>query len=243
MKVNSTALLKWADETAAAYVVLAKQYDLGFYTQSDLTKISQSPKVVIIGINGGSDGSYTDQINNPGWMLDGEDLLGTDLIKGNYFKDEKGVSEWDKRETWTYFKRLKDYFRNVIPYNPLNDESKFVLTNMSFFNTAKAKQHSNELFDKTLIFTIQLIDVLKPARIVFLSGKEAFSRLDRYKKTNSNFQFSYDKKEGSLLKGEINGIPCIGVPHPSAHLTTEQRDNVRRFITEFMNGPLTDDKN
>ena len=99
MEINRDSLLNWANETAAGYVILAKQFDMGFYTQSDMTKIFQSPKVVIIGINGGSDGSYTDQINNPGWMKDGEDLSGIDLIKGNYFKDENGVSEWNKRET------------------------------------------------------------------------------------------------------------------------------------------------
>ena len=52
-------LRKWADKTAKGYVSIANEDGKeapSFYTQSDLTKIAASPKIIILGINPGSGG-------------------------------------------------------------------------------------------------------------------------------------------------------------------------------------------
>ena len=51
-------LREWADKTAKGYVSIAKEEGEkapSFYTQSNLTKILNSPEVVVLGINPGSE--------------------------------------------------------------------------------------------------------------------------------------------------------------------------------------------
>ena len=66
MEINN-ALAKWAERTTVFYNEVAAR--LGddapaFYTQSPLQNMMTSPKVLIIGINPGSGGSYKEQCNN-----------------------------------------------------------------------------------------------------------------------------------------------------------------------------------
>ena len=51
-------LKKWADNAAKGYVAIANEYgedEPSFYTQSDLTKLPDSPNVIVLGINPGSE--------------------------------------------------------------------------------------------------------------------------------------------------------------------------------------------
>ena len=113
-------LREWADRTAKGYVAIAndlKDKAPSFYTQSDLTKITGTPEVLVLGINPGSEGLYNDQKTNKGWDLNGGDMDGKHLIKGNYFINN-GISSWENRNTWLFWNRLKDYFKQVSPENP-----------------------------------------------------------------------------------------------------------------------------
>lgn len=229
-------LRKWADKTAKGYVAIAN--DLrdeapSFYTQSDLTKITGSPEVVVLGINPGSEGLYIGQKTSKGWDLKGGDMDGEHLIQGNYFKEGE-KSSWEDREKWLFWLRLKAYFKDVLPTNPLENEEKFVLTNMSFFNLKKANCLSNRILIKSIPFSLDLIRQLEPKKIVFLGGGRMLDKLNRVNRTKL-FDINYGMISPGIYEGLFNSIPFLAVPHPSAYLTSEVRQNVVNCITAFMN--------
>ena len=227
-------LREWADMTAKGYVSIAKEKGNtapSFYTQSDLTKVLDTPVVMIIGINPGSAGDYVSQINNPNWELNGNDMDGDHLILGNYCKN---TINWQKRRKWPFWNRLYKYFANVKNGNPLDDESKIVVTNMTFFNSKEAKDINNFLFYKSIPFTLDLIGILKPKQIVFLGGSGILNKLNGFNRKNHLFNMSYEMIKPRVFKGQFNNISFLAVPHPSAHLKREERQTVVNCITEFM---------
>lgn len=236
--IDQEALKRWADNTAKGYVGIAAEEGKNapaFYTQSDLTKLSGSPEVMILGINPGSEGTYEAQKSNPNWGLNGADMDGEHLILGNYCKDATGTPMWENRERWVYWQRLKHYFHLVRQGNPLEDEGKFVVTNMSFFSTPKANELSGKLLLRSMSYSLELINILKPRRIIFLSGKKSLARLRTINKGSKSFLLEYHEVGKSIYEGELEGIPCLGVPHPSAHLTATERRNIEKVIADFMN--------
>ena len=204
--------------------------DYAFYTQSDLTKLynveAGNVDVMILGINPGSSGSYTGQKNKGGWHLHGNDMTGEMFLNGNYFTEENKKSAWECREDWAYWKRLLAFFEKC-KTNPLKDETKFVLTNMCYFNTPKANQIPIRLLEVTKVYTIDLIDIIKPKRLVFLSGKSALQRLNILKE--------FSPLGSNVYVGKYLGIPCLGVPHPSAYLSGAEREFISETIATFMN--------
>jgi len=229
-------LREWADKTAKGYVSIAKddgETAPSFYTQSDLTKIVESPIVLILGINPGSEGLYIDQKTSTGWGLNGSDMDGDHLILGNYFVNN-GVSSWSNRENWSYWKRLKAYFGNVKPVNPLDDENRFILSNVTFFNSARAKNIKSPLFFKSIPYSLELIGITKPNQIIFLGGKGMLDKLRRFNRDNQLFDMSYEMIKPKVYKGHFNNIPFLAVPHPSARLYREERQTVVDSITLFM---------
>lgn len=233
--VDKEELKKWADKTVKAYASIAEETDMAFYTQSDLTNLYRTPEVMVVGINPGSEGTYKGQKENPNWGLDGKNMTGEQLLKGNYCKEDNGKTSWENRAKWGYWSRLKNYFVNINNGNFLNDDSRFVLTNMSFLNTKKANQLSDILFVETFMHTVNLINVVKPKCIIFLSGKATFEKLQKTGKVNEDFLLEYREIAHGIYIGEMEGIPCLGVPHPSAHLTIVDRKRVVDVITSFMN--------
>lgn len=72
-------LIDWADKVVNNYIDLVnKGNDFAFYTQSDLTKLfgvcPGNVDVMILGINPGSEGSYTAQKQSPQWHLRGGEV-------------------------------------------------------------------------------------------------------------------------------------------------------------------------
>ena len=231
-------LRRWADKTAKGYVSIASEVGddaPSFYTQSDLTKISDSPEVIVLGINPGSGGTYISQKGNPNWGLDGKDMDGEHLIQGNFCKNEAGNPNWNDRSKWHYWNRLKAYFRGVKTGNPLEDEKNFVVTNMSFFNSKEAKQLPLNLLIKTIPYSLDLIKVLMPKHIVFLGGAGMLGKLRRANQNNLLFDMNYEMVKPRVYKGQFNDIPFLAVPHPSARLKREERQTVVDSITDFMN--------
>ena len=230
-------LKKWADKTAKGYVSIANEEGdkaPSFYTQSDLTKIMGAPEVVVLGINPGSCGTYLGQKGNPNWGLNGEDMDGDHLILGNYCKNDAGNPNWSDRNQWPYWHRLKAYFRDVLPSNPLENEENHVVTNMSFFNSKKANHLSNKLLTKSIPYSLDLIKILKPKHIIFLGGGGMLDKLNRINRTKI-FDISYEIISPGVYKGQFDGLPFLAVPHPSAYLKSEARQKVVDCITAFMN--------
>lgn len=231
-------LRKWADKTAKGYVSIANKEGEdapSFYTQSDLTKLSESPEVMVLGINPGSGGVYLSQKDNPNWGLGGKDMDGEHLIQGNYCKNEAGNPNWSDRNKWQFWKGLKAYFKDVKSGNPLEDEKNFVVTNMSFFNSKEAKQLPLHLLIKTIPFSLDLIKVLKPKHIIILGSAGMLDKLKRVNQNNLLFEMNYEKIKPRVYKGQFNDMPFLAVPHPSARLKREERQTVVDCITDFMN--------
>lgn len=229
----------WAKDTIDVYHGLAN-HDWSkvpaFYTQSDLTQIVgiDNVDVFVAGINPGSDGSYLDMINNPNWCIDHNvGMTPQQLITGSFCKnpDRKNLTSWQLHETWTYFKRLKGYFSLVNGGNPLEDEKRFILTNASFFATCKACQLPKASIQQTILCTIELIRKSSPKRIVFLSGKATFKTLKSIK--SDKLKFEIDCEANDILHGYVNGIPCLGLPHPSARLSNARRQEIGQILKYF----------
>lgn len=234
-------LEKWAKETLQVYHGFAN-HDWSkipaFYTQSDLTKAVgvNSIDVFIAGINPGSSGTYQDMINNPNsnWGINPEiGMTPQQLISGNFCKhpDKGGLTSWQLHDKWDYFKRLKGYFSLVNGGNPLDDEKRFILTNASFLATCKACQLPKASIQQTILCTIELINMSSPKRIVFLSGKATFNVLMSIK--SDKLKFEKKSEANDILHGYVNGIPCLGLPHPSAYLTSERRKEIALILKEF----------
>lgn len=218
--IKQTELKEWADRTANKYDELAKsdaKYDLAFYTQSDLTQLNTNPNVVVMGINPGSVGSYSDQRaqTNEYWRLNGR-MDGKHLLMGN--------PNWENRNSWHYWNRLVAFF--ALCENDFFNNS--VITNASFFNTRKFDELPNELYRKTIPWTIELIDILQPKMVVCLSGKNCF---DKIKHGMPEFESRSIWKWISC--GKLNGKTYIGVPHPSYQSLTREDYGVIKTVIAY----------
>lgn len=93
----------WALNTVEVYKTMAKEEEntsfnsyTAFYTQSDLTRLSSNPEIVIMAINPGSGGSYQKQKTNINWNLDPKKGMTVDkFLQGNpffYFRESQVAS-------------------------------------------------------------------------------------------------------------------------------------------------------
>lgn len=83
---------------------------------------------------------------------------------------------------------------------------------MSLCATKNANEISKEVLRRSLPSTIELVNILKPKRILLLSGNKAFQLIQ---------PVSNELKGGEVINerikyGPLSGIPTLGVPHPSA---------------------------
>ncbi|MDO5104902.1 hypothetical protein [Capnocytophaga sp.] len=199
-----TEIKKWGETTLKFYENLAtteKSCDLGFYTQSDLTKITKNPELVILGINPGSSGSYSDSIY--------KDMSVEQFLKGN--------KKYDERETWPFWKRLRAILAAGNVAHLLDNEEHLVYTNVIFFNTPKADQIPAIALQKCPAKTIELLKILQPKRVLCLGKNDCFKRL--------NIPYT-ELIQGQITFGKLDEIPVYGIQHPSRNYSYEQRDLV-----------------
>ena len=239
-------LLLWGEKTVQLYNKIAdergRKKTPAFYTQSNLNKIIgvNSVDILIAGINPGSGGTYQQMIENPNWGISSATgMTAEQLISGNFGRDPQygNCTNWSRHHTWRYFMNLKRFFKDVEEPNILDDERRFVLTNTTFFNTVKEKELNQSLLKTTFPQTIDLVRRVKPKMIVWLSRANAFKRLASI--SIDSFSFKYDKKQNPIMAriymGTFNGIPCLGIPHPGAFLTTEERTLIAKFFSYVFN--------
>jgi uracil-DNA glycosylase len=105
---------------------------------------------------------------------------------------------------------------------------------MSFFNSKKANHLPNKLLIQSIPYSLDLIKLLAPQKIVFLGGGGMLEKLNRVNRTKI-FDINYEMTAPGIYKGQFNGFPFLAVPHPSAYLTSEYRQTVVDNITAFMN--------
>lgn len=230
-------LVAWADETARCYDEMAsdKGVNLSFYTQSPLMGIHSSPRLLVAGINPGSDATYKTWRDNPNWNLQ-KAVSGSHLLQGNHCwkSEEDHQTAWERRQCeWPYWSRLLKYFPDYSDIMNVDIPSEFVLTNLSFYATKKANKISMQLLENTIPFTVGLIKILRPRRMAFLGAKS----FDTLRKVNGHLpekdKFSFEGKMlfRGICAGLFEGIPCYGLLHPSAHgMTNEYRKLVAIVI-------------
>ena len=234
-----TKIFKWAEQAVASYIQLVHDgFDYGFYTQSDLRVISESPDYFIIQINPGSGGNYQGQINKEGWHLNGKDMDAAHFIQGNYFCESGKKPSWESRYEWPNFIRLKSLFSKIAGENPLDNEKRFVLTNASCFNTSSA----TEVY-KTLPYTIpilmELIETIKPKRIITLGCK-----LPPYLQQADNSVVINESPYKRVRYGSIKGFETLYIDHPSARTSKKGIKQVLSLwdnlsLTEIMNNAVS----
>ncbi len=223
-------IVKWAEKTVREYHEIAsrKEVNLAYYTQSDLSLISEEPELMIVGINPGSGGTYKEQCENKNWSyLYNNNQDQNHLLKGNYCREEGKTSSWENHRKWDYCKGLKRCLSQTNLNEIIEDDSKIIVTNASFFSTKKADGISDSLLKMTIPYTLDLINITNPKHLIFLSGKNCFERLFR---TSENIQFEYKKVCGNIYVGVLNGKLCIGIPHP-AYKTSEELNLVASIIS------------
>ena len=225
-------LQAWAKETVAAYHQIAsrKEVNKAYYTQSDLSLISEEPELMIVGINPGSGGTYDEQCKNENWSyLSKNPLDKNHLLKGNYCREKGKPSSWENHRKWGYWNGLKRCLSHTNMETIMEDDSRIIITNASFFSTKKANEISDSLLIKTIPFTLNLIEKTIPKHLIFLSGKKCFERLHRLSKSSQLIQFEYKHVCGNIYVGKLNGKLCVGIPHPT-YKTNEELDLVASVI-------------
>ena len=202
----------WANKVVKIY----NPYEISFYTQSDLKNITQSPEILILGINPGSEGAYN-------------------KIDAEVFK--RGNTDFANREKkWHLWRQLK----KILAFGNLSylieDETRFVFTNVYHFGTLKAKQLSLELKNNKDIvnLTLNLIkDVLKPKRVLCLGKQDCFDKLHIE---------CQDLIAGELTYGTLNEIPIYGIPHTSSFYTNEESEMIGKVLSALFTGKVKHDK-
>lgn len=231
------SLEDWAQETIEAYHMIAQEVNLAFYTQSDLSILRESPELAIVGINpGGKEkDTYEGQRKNKHWSYLYNNPLELDknhLLKGNYCHEEGKPSYWEKHKKWSYWSRLKHCLEKTYLKDVIDDDSKIIVTNASFFSTPTAKEIEEWLLEKTIPYTLKLIKITTPKHLIFLSGNKCFKRLDRLSK--NTLKFEYKQICGNIYVGNLNGQLCIGIPHP-AYKTTEELNLIASVMSFVIN--------
>lgn len=228
-------LKEWAENTVKIYHQIAEKVDIAYYTQSDLSLLTTSPELMIVGINPGSASSYSEQRRNENWSyLYKNPLDGNHLLKGNYCREKGKPSSWDNHRKWKYWTGLRHCLSKTFLLNTIDDDSKIIITNASFFSTKKANEISEELLIETIPQALDLIKISNPKYLLFLSGKKCFERLSSISKSSELVNFEYSHVCGNIYIGNLNGKFCIGIPHPT-YKTNEELNLVASVIPYLIN--------
>lgn len=236
-------LKEWAENAVRMYHQIASRDDvnIAYYTQSDLSLLTTSPELMIVGINPGSSSSYSDQRRNKNWSyLYKNPLDENHLLKGNYCQEKGKPSSWDNHRKWKYWAGLRHCLSKTYLLDTIDDDNKIIITNASFFSTKKTNEISEELLIETIPQTLNLIKISSPKYLLFLSGKRCFERLNNVSKLSELINFEYRHVCGNIYIGNLNGKLCIGIPHP-AYKTKEELNLVASVIPYLINVKGYDD--
>lgn len=209
---------KWAEQAYKKYETLTEQHDLGFYSQSPLDEITSPIKVVVMGINPGSGGSFSAMRKNPSWAFDSLEHPFEHLIRGN--------ADWKNHTTWRYWQNVMGLLSEAFPGIRENEQQECVFTNATFFNTPKANEVFEELYDKTLPLTIKLIEILSPEIVVSLSP-DNFTRMKRVMGTDFSIVNVFGRR---LMLGKYKDILFVNIHHPASRYSNAYKYLVRKSL-------------
>ena len=164
-------LIDWAKETVEVYN--KQSTNLGFYTQTPLCNITQTPDLLILGINPGYDGGIKNK-------------TGEELLKGNPCFEGKDIikvmsedrDENKKIKGWALWHKIHKMLDFTGKGKLLEKSDNFVLSNMIFFGTMKESQIPIIKKEECAKQTIKLISILHP-KVVLLLGSQSRKLFDR----------------------------------------------------------------
>lgn len=204
-------LIDWANKVIELYTQIAKTNHIDFYTQSDLTKVKNKPKILILGINPGSEGPFKEK--NAEMFLAGN-------------KEYFGKRDID----WHFWKRLRKIFTYGGISNLIENESDFVFTNIFHFGTLDAIGLSKELKNEAFVeLTKELIRKLSPERVLCFGKKDCFEKLKIE---------SIELIQGEIAYGKFEDIPIYGIPHTSKFYTNEECEMIGVVLGSLFNGEI-----
>lgn len=230
-------LRKWAEETVGVYNPIVETLNKkssnekwGYYTQTPLSLVSQSPDILVLGINPGCSGGKE--------KMSGEELLKgnpcfENIDKKNAISDKEYVihvmkekEDKDKnRNGWALWHRLNNMLKDSSKAKLLENIDNFVLSNMIFLGTAKESQIPKIDKEKCAKQTLKLIDNLEP-KVVILLGKQCrdlFNHITNKEKLevlvpNSIYHCMYDKSH------------ILAIKHTAYYYSTEEMVVVGKTI-------------
>jgi hypothetical protein len=206
----------WAKSVVEKYETVAKAYNISYYTQSDLGKLSDSSNVaiLILGINPGSEGAYE---------------------KKDWKSFMKGNKCFNPNVTWRIWSCLKKIlFLGQIDYL-LADETRFVFSNIYHFSTLKAKDLSSEIKgDNDYVeLTLKLIRTLHPQMVLCLGKNDCMQKIIEKPHELINDELSY---------GMVGETPIYGIPHTSKFYTNEESILLGKVLGTLFRGEIKPDK-
>lgn len=201
-------IIEWADKYVPEFNRLAQLHSAAFYTQSPLYEIDEGTDTVILGINP----KGTPKVDDPTETSSAAFLNGNktwanrvtdkNWIANNFYTGARWFMGYDKRRGSDAFDLdSKTVWTNLVPFQSDNG-----------FNDLHP-----DLIDIGLRSTLDLIEILRPKRIVLLS-KDGFRKLSSPEVADdmqSKIKYVRVLTEPALEIGTIFGIPAVCVPHPS----------------------------
>ncbi|KGN97457.1 hypothetical protein HQ36_06025 [Porphyromonas gingivicanis] len=219
METIHEQIVKWANEYVPKFNNLSKLYATPYCTQSPLDSINGQVDFMVIGINPKGNAGI------------GARMLSVDeYLKGNPSWKERFSVE--NKIRWNFNQKARFFLGHDDYYHPehIDNDERTVWTNLSPF---ESKQGNNdlkkELMQEGLKSTLDLIEILRPKRIVLL-GINAFQQIEKAMGNNGSVEYTFVFDNIKSQVGRINRIPTVCVPHPSGHW----EGNCHTFISMFI---------
>jgi len=237
METIQDRINSWANTYVPIYNELSEKYNTSFYTQSPLSKITSEIEMLIIGIN--PKGDFGNGMINisPSKFLDGNETWDQRFLPdGTIHKD------WSKFLGGTHYFLGYSHLSHVNDY--IDDDSKTVWTNFCPFPSSNGfAKLPKEIVSKCVLGTLELINILKPKKIVLLSST-GFHQIDKYVdiETKKNIQYMKVIDNQNLFIGRINNIPTVCVNHPSGHWAISNRFTSIFIFLYFFTDTMKDGK-
>ena len=220
-------LKKWAKNSIEHYIKVLEEvgrHDGFMGSQSPIDELFESPEIIILGKNPGHGGNFEDNEN-----------FRKDFLKGN--KTWIKRNNRSKDDKWQYWQNMKSYLAKTFSNELLEDDSKRVLTNATFFESPTPSKLPPNSYKKTIECTLSLIDTLKPKRkvVICMGASDYYCDITGFTERNDKYAC-----EG-LFYGVRNGIKYIGMPHPSGRQSKLKRELIKEFIYAAVNSSNFDE--
>lgn len=186
------------------YNELGDKYQNNFYTQSNLRNVTSTPELLVMGLNPGSGGVYKGHVD-----------IETFLSGNPYYADHR---------KWRMWRLLNSILSRVQMGDIINDEKRYVWSNVVWLDTPKISNLPRKAFDDCANVTKGFIRALSP-KIMLCLGKDSINTICE------NYACSIECMiPGEIFRSWVDNTLLIGIPHTSKLYTHEEMDLVAHGI-------------